>query len=982
MGFINKKKLMKNLIIIVVILILLVIIVAAVWDDIIKKGSTKKHNTSPSTYKQNTTITSSGLDVNEEAILDDALRDAGYTDSQIEQLRIELQNQGYTGVALEEKLAQEKLKKLKIEGDFSNMSAAELLWLVDEEIYSKYLENAEQLEYLMNAELVTQMPHLDYLDGTDKLNGTIYFQRQTEDNKKIDLTYIEEQKFEELIQKSDANVVKYFTMTQDNKIKVAYYQEESGSISTNDSTVNVSDYDSRFTNDAMSYKNAAYQTKIISYSTMIPERYSLPFDYLWALLVLSKDYDFVKGLADLSYNSEIIITVYDNVTENKTVTKYEYTRQQIDYSQINLKEEEKVESSELYSIVTPVPDEQTENSVRQMYPSTSKTYTNKTAMTNQPLEVEKEHSIENYYVTKEIYTYVNVPEVKLTYADVWIVEYTTEYNYYEDGEKISGRAPDTTQTFEVGQDTENEISGTRLTNQTLEPTRLTEYKPVVRPEATTIGKYLINVLIKETYETYETYYGDTWSELKESKQTGTEDIYMYSAKYINNAEKTNTIEKTDPDEENFCSLLIESPNKLNILNYKTWLYQMIEANEETSDMIDLTKYLIEKSENPDNAELSFDFSIYAPSSFSAFVYGDILTEYMNAWENNAVRLYINGESSYNDYVKKYITQDKKYYICYTDLNDTRNYGFGVCHWTGSKWNQVDRYSSIGVNIKDSTYNTVGSSQLEVEKVNQVRDMVINDDKQAIINQLESSGISLTNNQIDALVAVKYQYGNIGNFIQAYTNNPDTIKENFTVNGCKPFLTGYKGGVDRAKANWKVYNEAIYTDRAGNEIVTFGGDFLNVAAETWKKVCEMDPDYGGASIPITGETIDCSSYVSWVLYNYGYTEFGGWQTTSQLFYNTDWNVKYGWQEIKVASKENPINMLKPGDIFVRYEGTGKGQTHHVLIVAEISDGKLMAFDCGSKTSWSGNSTASPKNKSYFLTESGAGKIIRVTDNNGG
>ena len=51
----------------------------------------------------------------------------------------------------------------------------------------------------------------------------------------------------------------------------------------------------------------------INYYDMV-KAYTMPFNYLWDLLVLSEDIDFVLGLADLVYNSNIVITVNDNLT--------------------------------------------------------------------------------------------------------------------------------------------------------------------------------------------------------------------------------------------------------------------------------------------------------------------------------------------------------------------------------------------------------------------------------------------------------------------------------------------------------------------------------------------------------------------------------------------------------------------------------------------------------------------------------------------
>ena len=48
-----------------------------------------------------------------------------------------------------------------------------------------------------------------------------------------------------------------------------------------------------------------------------------------------------------------------------------------------------------------------------------------------------------------------------------------------------------------------------------------------------------------------------------------------------------------------------------------------------------------------------------------------------------------------------------------------------------------------------------------------------------------------------------------------------------------------------------------------------------------------------------------------------------------------------------------------------------------IVVELKDGKLYAFDCGSKSSWINNTSAEPVDRSYFLNSNARGKIIRTS-----
>ncbi len=154
-----------------------------------------------------------------------------------------------------------------------------------------------------------------------------------------------------------------------------------------------------------------------------------------------------------------------------------------------------------------------------------------------------------------------------------------------------------------------------------------------------------------------------------------------------------------------------------------------------------------------------------------------------------------------------------------------------------------------------------------------------------------------------------------------------------------------------------------------------GDILSLAASLWQQVVNGSYSYGGTSIPPNGSTIDCSSFVSWVLYEFGYDDFQGYQHITQQFVNTNWQETYGWQEISFGANEDVTSQLQPGDILVRDSGDNNG---HMNIIASVeADGTVMAYDCGSANNWR-NSDGGPVAKNNFAkSDSRPGKIIRVT-----
>ena len=419
----------------------------------------------------------------------------------------------------------------------------------------------------------------------------------------------------------------------------------------------------------------------------------------------------------------------------------------------------------------------------------------------------------------------------------------------------------------------------------------------------------------------------------------------------------------------------------NLMSGADLLIYLLQQDDSLQSMEIITRYALYKySEDTQSfgvTELSSD--IFAITELNQVVAGtDIGKEFTKSWENNALRKYMNGESSYmGKYVVDYITEDNTKFICYTDVNNTRNYGFGICHYTGGRAggtsnNHISKYASLGIDIKAAEYNQVDVSELDVDIVMTIFNQVYDEYRAEVLDRKEKyapNAPDLTEQQIICLTDMRYQ-GSIKwkDFYAIYaTQNTEQIK-NYIIE---------HSGEGRGEARWKAYSEGVFITR-DNEILDpndfiSGDGILGVARQVWLEVCNRFTSYGGlGSIPPSESKtqIDCSGYVSWVLYEYGYTDFNH-QVNSAGFLNTDWGKKYGWLEINVKSREDATNLLKPGDIFVRY---GEG-THHVLIVERIENGRLYAYDCGSAKNWL-NSGGNSVHKSYFLDEAGEGKIIRI------
>ncbi len=218
----------------------------------------------------------------------------------------------------------------------------------------------------------------------------------------------------------------------------------------------------------------------------------------------------------------------------------------------------------------------------------------------------------------------------------------------------------------------------------------------------------------------------------------------------------------------------------------------------------------------------------------------------------------------------------------------------------------------------------------------------------------------------------------GNRQQAYVEN-ETIKDKQTINGeignvsIKKQLSA-SGGIGSTGPTG-----------TGSSADYHKGTLLETATACWQYVCNNHDryKYAGASIPITeGNTVDCSSFVSWILYEYGYDEFKGGQHCTGDFMTEDFTTAYGWQTIDVGPGADCSNQIQPGDIFVRDDGGGQDAHGHVQFIYSIEpDGTVLTYDCGSSdaSNWRmENINGYASNFTKGDSRNRPGRIIRIED----
>lgn len=155
-------------------------------------------------------------------------------------------------------------------------------------------------------------------------------------------------------------------------------------------------------------------------------------------------------------------------------------------------------------------------------------------------------------------------------------------------------------------------------------------------------------------------------------------------------------------------------------------------------------------------------------------------------------------------------------------------------------------------------------------------------------------------------------------------------------------------------------------------------FLQTAKNVWDRIVLGNQNFKynqGNRVPVMNNLCDCSTYVSWVIYEYGYKDWEGHQRNTSMLYHTNYNKLYGWEEYYYPGRTDLTNIVQPGDIIVRRNSAGG----HTDIVASVSGGVVKAYDCGSNESIANHKYPDGYPNPGFLKDAGKyrpAKIIRV------
>ena len=707
-------------------IIILIILAAVTWFIFMDEGTWEdEERGNPSTYTNNVHLsTTDGITIDKMELVKQGLLAIGYTEDRVNSM---------TEAEMIEALDM-STKLGRTITSINDCTVAEILWCINTD-YSKYLKTPEDLEYLLNAELVTQYPKIDGIPP-DKLNGIIEFARVTnlddtnedgyiglEDGPKK-LTYISQEefdaKFQNYIDNGNMDVFNYFTIDDQENAIIATWTQEDGVFESNNTTLqnwekikgglteetikNQYNTDYTVTENTVD-KIAATYTKYIATKTQINyksivQKYTLPFNYLWALLVMGESDEFVLNLAELAYNSEIVIGIYDSTTTTVTINTKNYTE--------NFRErEERYEDGSLVHSTD--------------WTNTSYSY------------YEKD--------TKTVIS--NSTQIDIMYANTWIVEIITQYKRTQKEENFISE-PSTLPDEEWSDNGSYENSYTRTETHTNQQTG----------ETSTTRIHVVEKYFKEKKTT------------GQSQQTEQNIFYDKYEKV-----KTDIREKTDIDpntDQNFVKLLRADDNARAIL-FKpinvVWLCDILSANSNTANMVELTKYLINKAKNPDDTSLFFDFSIFEPSIMNGVTGAQSLSTYLRQFSHS-------GEAPKST--------DGKYYLMYGDGEGWPTIGNADIQWKShyTSFAQSGYVLQDGVETEvpdvaayvnailergpeaEYTDEEIRNYQIyiEVELVDEIGDKLQSNYYNLVISQ--TSGLNLSRQQLYALTAIAYNFGHL------------------------------------------------------------------------------------------------------------------------------------------------------------------------------------------------------------------------------
>ncbi len=736
----------------------------------------------------------------------------------------------------------------------------------------------------------------------------------------IELDYLPYEEFSALVQANDSSVLNNFSFDEEKGL--VYYATYTETVVT--------------VNGVETSRTYTLRENSVSY-TALTTMSSMPFNFLFALLQTSELPSYVMAVIDLLLEeSEIVLMIQDQLSITE-ITEINRQAQQTDTQTVT-------SYTETYRDGNGTSDERT----YWVYGATTTTYSFPAGGTEEIVTT----------------TYTNTANAYIQKAYTWCLDFEQEATLntvINEGESVEVNYSDSeisSLSYTLVSSNRDSIpSASSASSYTIVDTYLSDSYLLASSKVDT-ENYTWNLsLLTEKRINYEKFLG-LWK-----NDTGE---YYLGSLYDENGIEVEYILPEEDTATDAAVTRIADPTEQNIDD----LVDLLSMYENTQLHEQLLKYYwnIYFGEDVYDVDLDALLNLFNTSVMTS-VTGSSLVNYIKAWENSSLWQYETGLST--SFPTGYLSSDGNYYIVYEDGSaGHNNIAYGIATFISSSSNASVTHPTYGAGYYNwqSILATYGidvttlyeGAEVPVDAVNSAFEDIIGTFESKVDTYLSSHGITLTQTQRDALVAVCYQYGNINGFAEAYNASldsegnvdPELIKQNFVLtsnNNAQPF--NYSSTTnDRKYANWYLFTEGIYLDRSGNVIQAQGGSIVEWAKTIHDYMSDTSHLYyyclngteksrsthisaglscglasSFAASQVSGNNgyrlTCCATYVSWVLEEAGYLE----THTDAAITLSSYLAALGWTKISSYSE------LEAGDIvFMDTVGVNNGDITHVQI----------------------------------------------------
>ena len=805
------------------------------------------------------------------------------------------------------------------------------------------LENFDCFREFIKAEIMTQYPVLsdkklsNDTQGDIITNGLIAIKRIKPGEKNaIQIYYTDQESFKKLCESNDEKALNCFTINDNRELVIANYEKTTVKGETTNSSVEAATPDSEeYTIDSTN----------IDYLSIV-DKYTMPFALQLAILQTSDSVELALEFAKLAQESELEITIQDNIETNTCIEtseieqKYEGTKN-LTY-QIN-KNETTVNATTGNVTTTTVLEGPQESAIPidpQQVECTTKTTT---------------------------VTETDTPNLELTKIDTWIAKFNRTYKAKTKTEKSTDGPTEGLEEEQIQCDINTDADVNTFLNGRIQywNSAITDPVPADTTREIVSQRITLNADVKKVKR----------KETTVDSTTVTKKFKTKTANVESNEDKifkifSGNIAKERDNDEQLAKKLREGYGS--IYDAQKWFYNLLKKEETTKNFIDTMKYLINKYKDK-NYDGKLDLEQYDADNFETAtsgsdgtggVFGCNLTreEFIKK-----AKAYKKGDSAYQNNLAKYAGDFydacKKYnvnpclafahacletgYGSSSECQSIKNY-FGMAH--GNTSASGKSYSSVKDSVEDYCKWIIENTTAGTDAYNQSSQV----SKKYAKKNKAFSGDPATN-----MYDLYSRYAFLG-------ATHVTANDDYTVEwgkGGRTYTRIIYGGYDYSSKSWKSKNKydkecgnkhpkandktttkeqadyaeysmnnriSILTSIFGEDAMATGSDLLTAAKtiHTYMEqnkyaYCtlgnEKDPSHNGFGkshgLDTTFEASKkghhltcCATYVSWALIDAGYTKVqGAPRQHSGAGLGEEIQRLYKCEKITKKSK------LKPGDI---------------------------------------------------------------------